>query len=316
MIKSNIIKNINSNHKIYDFMKWNYIAFSISLFLIILSIIIFLIYGFNLGLDFTGGSIIELHLHKKINPDFIQNILKKNKFTDLIIQNFGNIYDFIIRIPSTNNIFNSEINSQIIDIIKNSIDKNAIIKRIDHIGPNVGIELIQNGSIALLIALFFIFIYIMFRFEWRIALGIIFSLIHDLIITLGILSLFYIEIDLTIIASLMSVIGYSLNDSIVVSDRIRENLYKINNTPYNILNISLTQILNRTLITSSITLLIVLILYIFGGTMLHGFSLVMLIGIFVGTISSIYISSALILKFGIQCKYIITKKNKKNIFIN
>ena len=177
---------------------------------------------------------------------------------------------------------------------------------------NVGSELAQTGAMALLSALICILIYVGFRFEWRLALGAVISLAHDVVITLGILSLFQIEVDLTIVASLMSVIGYSLNDSIVVSDRIRENFRKIRRgTSYEIMNVSLTQTLSRTIMTSATTLLVVLMLYIFGGSMLKGFSLVMLIGVSFGTVSSIYVASALALKMGMKREHLIVQKVEK-----
>ncbi len=165
---------------------------------------------------------------------------------------------------------------------------------------------------ALMAALLSILVYVGFRFEWRLAAGVVIALAHDVIITLGILSLFHIEIDLTIVASLMSVIGYSLNDSIVVSDRIRENFRKIRRgTPYEIFNVSLTQTLHRTLITSGTTLMVILMLYLFGGPVLEGFSLTMLIGVSIGTASSIYVASALALKLGMKREHMLQQKVEK-----
>ncbi|HBH69352.1 MAG TPA: protein translocase subunit SecF, partial [Erwinia persicina] len=180
------------------------------------------------------------------------------------------------------------------------------------VGPSVGSDLAQAGGVALLSALIAILIYIGFRFEWRLALGTVLALAHDVIITAGLLSLFHVEIDLTIIASLMSVIGYSLNDKIVVSDRIRENFRKIRRgSSYDITNVSLTQTLSRTIITSVTTLAMVMILFVFGGALLKGFSLTMLIGITIGTISSIYVSSALALKLGMKREHMLQQKVEK-----
>ncbi|MDI5423090.1 protein translocase subunit SecF, partial [Salmonella enterica subsp. enterica serovar Kentucky] len=186
------------------------------------------------------------------------------------------------------------------------------VKRIEFVGPSVGADLAQTGAMALLVALISILVYVGFRFEWRLAAGVVIALAHDVIITLGILSLFHIEIDLTIVASLMSVIGYSLNDSIVVSDRIRENFRKIRRgTPYEIFNVSLTQTLHRTLITSGTTLVVILMLYLFGGPVLEGFSLTMLIGVSIGTASSIYVASALALKLGMKREHMLQQKVEK-----
>ena len=169
-----------------------------------------------------------------------------------------------------------------------------------------------TGAMALLVALISILVYVGFRFEWRLAAGVVIALAHDVVITMGVLSLFHIEIDLTIVASLMSVIGYSLNDSIVVSDRIRENFRKIRRgTPYEIFNVSLTQTLHRTLITSGTTLMVILMLYLFGGPVLEGFSLTMLIGVTIGTASSIYVASALALKLGMKREHLLQQKVEK-----
>ncbi|WP_367680561.1 protein translocase subunit SecF [Candidatus Fukatsuia anoeciicola] len=331
MIQNYTIKQLNYNRKVNDFMCWNNIVFSISLLLMVASITIILTRSFNWGLDFTGGAIIEVNLKNPINLNELRNTLQKKSFTTLIIQNFGSTHNIIIRLPliksystmssvakfstiasSTTINTSQKLGNEIITTINNLFDKNAKIKRIEFIGPSVGNELILTAGMALLIALLFIMIYVCFRFEWRLALGTVIALGHDIAITLGILSLCRIEIDLTIIASLMSVIGYSLNDSIVILDRIRENFRKINRgTPYEIINISLTQTLSRTIMTSLTTLTMVLILYIFGGTMLKGFSLTMLIGIFIGTISSIYVVSALALKLGIKREDLLQQKVEK-----
>ncbi|BBU86103.1 hypothetical protein EIMP300_75030 [Escherichia coli] len=205
------------------------------------------------------------------------------------------------------------LGSQVLKVINESTNQNAAVKRIEFVGPSVGADLAQTGAMALMAALLSILVYVGFRFEWRLAAGVVIALAHDVIITLGILSLFHIEIDLTIVASLMSVIGYSLNDSIVVSDRIRENFRKIRRgTPYEIFNVSLTQTLHRTLITSGTTLMVILMLYLFGGrTVLEGFSLTMLIGVSIGTASSIYVASALALKLGMKREHMLQQKVEK-----
>jgi preprotein translocase subunit SecF len=242
----------------------------------------------------------------------MRDTLEKAGFQDPIIQNFGSSRDVMVRMPPATGTAGQELGNKVIGVINDSVDKNATVKRIEFVGPSVGSELAQTGGMALLVALICILIYVGFRFEWRLALGAVIALAHDVIITLGVLSLFHIEIDLTIVASLMSVIGYSLNDSIVVSDRIRENFRKIRRgTPYEIMNVSLTQTLSRTLMTSGTTLMVVLMLYIFGGAMLQGFSLAMLIGVSIGTVSSIYVASALALKLGMKREHMLQQKVEK-----
>ncbi|SUC25833.1 preprotein translocase subunit SecF [Providencia rustigianii] len=244
--------------------------------------------------------------------DKIRDSLSNSNHKDPLIQNFGSSRDIMIRLPPVEGVAGQEVGKEIITIINQNVDDQATVKRIEFVGPSVGAELAQTGALALLTALICILIYVGFRFEWRLAAGAVLALAHDVVITLGILSLFHIEIDMTIVASLMSVIGYSLNDSIVVSDRIRENFRKIRRgTPYEIMNVSLTQTLSRTIMTSATTLLVVLMLYLFGGAMLEGFSLVMLIGVTIGTISSIYVASALALKMGMKREHLLQTKVEK-----
>ncbi|MGP1930280.1 MAG: protein translocase subunit SecF [Arsenophonus sp. ET-YP4-MAG3] len=312
MTENYTIEQLNHGRKVIDFMHWDYLAFGISFVLFSFSITVILLKDFNFGLDFTGGTLIEINLSKPLDLNKIRANLSHNGYQELMIQNFGNTRDIIIRFPPIKgSIEDQEISKSIILAINKNIDNQSIVKRIEFIGPSIGSELIQTGIIALLTALICILIYIGFRFEWRLAISIIISLIHDIIITLGLVLIFQIEVDMTIIASLMSIIGYSLNDSIVVSDRIRENFRKIHyGTSYEIMNISLTQTLNRTVITSGTFLLAVLMLYFFGGLILKGFSLVMLIGIPIGTVSSIYVASALALKMQMKREHFVYYKIK------
>ncbi|WP_226811264.1 protein translocase subunit SecF [Candidatus Steffania adelgidicola] len=282
-------------------MSWDHLAFTLSVILLIASITIIEIRGFNWGLDFTGGTVIELQLENATNLNQIRSAFEQAGFMDLLVQNFGSSQTIIVRIPPMKNGLGQEISNKVLGVINHATNQNAVVTRVAFIGPSIGSDLIQSGAMALLLALVCILIYVGFRFEWRLATGAVLALAHDVAITLGVLSLFHIEIDLTIIAALMSVIGYSLNDSIVVLDRIRENFHKIRNgTSYDIFNISLTQTLNRTIITSATTLMVVVVLLIFGGEMLRGFSTTLFIGVIIGTVSSIYVASALALKLGIE----------------
>ena len=282
MAQEYTVEQLNHGRKVYDFMRWDYWAFGISGLLLIAAIVIMGVRGFNWGLDFTGGTVIESH-------------------------------DIMVRMPPAEGETGGQVlGSQVLKVINESTNQNAAVKRIEFVGPSVGADLAQTGAMALMAALLSILVYVGFRFEWRLAAGVVIALAHDVIITLGILSLFHIEIDLTIVASLMSVIGYSLNDSIVVSDRIRENFRKIRRgTPYEIFNVSLTQTLHRTLITSGTTLMVILMLYLFGGPVLEGFSLTMLIGVSIGTASSIYVASALALKLGMKREHMLQQKVEK-----
>nr|WP_275051439.1 protein translocase subunit SecF [Brenneria goodwinii] len=293
-------------------MRWDNVAFLISGTLLILSLIVMGVRGFNWGLDFTGGTVIEINLEKPADLDLIRDSLQQAGFHDPLIQNFGSSRDVMVRMPPSVGTSGQELGNRVVSVINQGTEQHATVKRIEFVGPSVGSDLAQAGGMALLSALICILIYVGFRFEWRLALGAVIALAHDVIITMGVLSLFRIEVDLTIVASLMSVIGYSLNDSIVVSDRIRENFRKIRRgTPYEIMNVSLTQTLSRTIMTSATTLVVVLMLYIFGGAMLEGFSLAMLIGVSIGTVSSIYVASALALKLGMKREHLLVQKVEK-----
>lgn len=306
------IEQLNHGRKVVDFMRWDTLAFIISGLLIVASIAIVSVRGFNWGLDFTGGTVIEISLEKPVELDGLRDGLEKAGYADPIVQNFGSSRDVVVRMPPLSGAAGQELGNKVISIVNQTAQQNATVKRIEFVGPSVGSDLAQAGALALLSALIAILIYIGFRFEWRLALGTVLALAHDVIITCGILSLAHVEIDLTIVASLMSVIGYSLNDKIVVSDRIRENFRRIRRgSSYDITNVSLTQTLSRTLITSFTTLAMILILFIFGGALLKGFSLTMLIGVSIGTISSIYVSSALALKLGMRREHMLVQKVDK-----
>ncbi|MGL4211471.1 MAG: protein translocase subunit SecF [Morganella morganii] len=312
MAQDYTVEQLNHGRRVYDFMRWDNVAFTISALLLIASVAIIGVKGFNWGLDFTGGTVIEVNFSQPADLDKIRDTVAQAGFKDPLIQNFGSSRDIMVRLPPAEGTAGQELGKTVINVINKNIDESAVVKRIEFVGPSVGAELAQTGAMALIAALICILIYVAMRFEWRLALGAVIALAHDVIITLGVLSLFHIEIDLTIVASLMSVIGYSLNDSIVVSDRIRENFRKIRRgTSYEIMNVSLTQTFSRTIMTSATTLLVVLMLYIFGGAMLKGFSLVMLIGVSIGTISSIYVASALALKLGMKREHLIVQKVEK-----
>ncbi|WP_050747925.1 protein translocase subunit SecF [Sodalis glossinidius] len=293
-------------------MRWDYVAFSLSAILLIASIAIMAVKGFNWGLDFTGGTVIELNLEKPADLDQMRGALEHAGFTDPLVQNFGSSRDVMVRMPPVQDGLGQELGNKVLGVINQATGQNASVKRVEFVGPSVGSDLAQDGGMALLVALICILIYVGFRFEWRLATGAVLALAHDVVITLCVLSLFHIEIDLTIIASLMSVIGYSLNDSIVVSDRIRENFRKIRRgSAYDIFNVSLTQTLSRTIMTSATTLMVVLMLLIFGGAMLRGFSTTLFIGVFIGTVSSIYVASALALKLGMKREHLLLQKVEK-----
>ena len=283
-----------------QFMRMAKLAFVLSALLVIMSLASIAIKGVNWGLDFTGGTVIEVGYDKPADLEKIRPLLSAQGFDSAIIQHFGSSRDVLIRIAPRDGVDSQHLGSQIVTIMK-TYDDSAQMRRIEFVGPNVGDELAEQGGLALIAALLCILLYVGVRFEWRLAAGAVLSLAHDVIITLGVFSFLQIEFDLTILAALLTVIGYSLNDTIVVFDRIRENFRRLRiDDASEIMDISLTQTLSRTLITSGTTLMVLVSLFVTGGALIHGFALALLIGIVVGTYSSIYVASAVALRLGVS----------------
>lgn len=283
-----------------DFMRLRIPATVLSTLLILGSLVSLATNQLNLGLDFTGGTLIEVGYEDAANLSEIRAQLNQADFEDAIVQNFGSSQDVLIRIAPRDGVKAVTIGDQVLDALRSdgvSVD----MRRIEFVGPNVGEELTEQGGLAMLVALICILVYVAMRFEWRFALGSVSALAHDVILTLGLFSVFQIEFDLTVLAAVLAVIGYSLNDTIVVSDRIRENFRKIRKgEPVEIINISLTQTLDRTIVTSLTTVLVLLALFFVGGALIHGFATALLFGVVVGTYSSVYIASSVALALGIS----------------
>lgn len=254
----------------------------------------------NWGLDFTGGTLIEVGYEDAANLEGIRAQLNQADFEDAIVQNFGSSQDVLIRIAPRDGVKAVTIGEQVLAALR-ADGTEVDMRRIEFVGPNVGEELTEQGGLAMLVALLCILVYVAMRFEWRFALGSVSALAHDVILTLGLFSVLQIEFDLTVLAAVLAVIGYSLNDTIVVCDRIRENFRKIRKgEPVEIINISLTQTLNRTIITSLTTVLVLVALFYKGGALIHGFATALLFGVVVGTYSSVYIASSVALALGIS----------------
>ncbi|KPA54333.1 protein translocase subunit SecF [Photobacterium lucens] len=299
------MRQILNADKVVDFMRWSKVAFVFSLLMIAGSIGTIATKGLNWGLDFTGGTLIEVSFKEPANLPLIRESLEKAGFGDAVVQNFGTARDVMVRLQPRDDVKGEVLGNQIIDALKQGTAQSVEMRRIEFVGPNVGDELAEAGGMAILIALLCILLYVSLRFEWRLAAGAVMSLAHDIIITVGIFSLLQVEVDLTIVAALLTVVGYSLNDTIVVFDRIRENFRKMRKeSPAEIMNNSISQTLSRTLITSGTTLFVVIALFVLGGSMIHGFALALLIGITIGTYSSIYVASALALKLGITREHL------------
>lgn len=283
-----------------DFMAKRKIAMIFSLVLIAISIGSLVTRGLNLGLDFTGGTAVVVNFEKNIELDQIRQVLKENGFEDAIAQNFGSAKSVQIRMPSKAVNDSSTISNQLADIIL-PLDSGAEVGKGDYIGSQVGEELVEDGSLAILYAIIGILLYVTIRFEWRFSVGSVIALVHDIIVTTGVFSLLQVEFDLTILAALLAVIGYSLNDTIVVFDRVRENFRSLRKkTPEQVFNISINQTISRTIITSFTTLLVLLALFFLGGSMIHGFAFALIIGVIIGTYSSIFVASTATLSLGVS----------------
>jgi preprotein translocase subunit SecF len=294
-----------------DFMKWRFPAMIFSTILIIGSIVSLGVNQLNWGLDFTGGTLIEVGYEQSADLEAVRAIMLDAGYTDAVVQNFGSSQDVLIRLAPRAGVKAVEIGDQVLATLRADGTK-VDMRRIEFVGPNVGEELTEQGGLAMLVALICILIYVAMRFEYRFALGSVAALTHDVILTLGLFSVLQLEFDLTVLAAVLAVIGYSLNDTIVVSDRIRENFRKIRKRePIDIINISLTQTLNRTIITSLTTALVLVALFYKGGALIHGFATALLFGVIVGTYSSVYIASAVGLALGISRDDLIPEEIEK-----
>ncbi len=283
-----------------DFLKIKNIATILSI-LAIISSLFFLVYkNLNFGIDFKGGTLIEIKKDNDLTISEIRNQLSELDIGDIQIQTFGSDDVILIRIENSSNLVaNADMST--IEIIRPNLGDNITIQRTEIVGPKVSSELIQKGIIAIVIAVFLMLFYIWIRFEWQFSIGAVTALIHDVFITMGIFSLLQIEFNLSIIAALLTIIGYSMNDTVVVYDRIRENLrkYKQMNI-YDLINQSLNETMSRTLLTSVTTLLALFSLYFLGGEVLRGFTLAMIIGVFIGTYSSVFIASQIVLYLNVK----------------
>ena len=288
-----------------DFMRWSKGAFVLSIVVIGAALFSLSTNWLNWGLDFTGGTLIEVGFEQPADLEQIRSSLEAKGFGDATVQNFGSSRDVMVRLRPRDDVQGEVLGNQILDAIKEGTGESVEMRRIEFVGPNVGDELAEAGGMAIIVSLICILLYVSMRFEWRLAAGAVMALAHDIIITIGVFSFLQIEVDLTIIAALLTVVGYSLNDTIVVFDRIRENFRKMRKgEPAEIINGSISQTLSRTLITSATTLFVVIALFTQGGANIHGFATALLLGIVVGTYSSIYVASALALKLGINKEHL------------
>jgi len=283
------------------FMKYRKIAMIFSALLMIASIASLVVNKLNFGLDFTGGTLIEVGFEQAADLQKLRKLMQDSGHNDAKVQFYGSSRDVVIRLGLRDDVKAEMLGNEILSILENGTGQKIDMRRIEFVGASVGDELAEQGGLAMLTALICILIYVAFRFEWRFAVGSVVALFHDVLLTLGLFSILGLEFDLTVLAAILAVIGYSLNDTIVVSDRIRENFRKVRDTlPEEIINISLTQTLSRTFITSITTLLVLAALFFKGGELIHGFATALLFGVFVGTYSSIYVASLVALGLGVS----------------
>ena len=288
--------NFNQFYKLFNI---------ISIFLVTVSLLLLVFKGLNFGVDFKGGTLIELRtVDKKIDISILRNSFNKMNLGDVSVKNFGNKNDFLIKFEKkeSKENFIQNIKDELTVLIGNSFD----FRRVENVGPKVSSELLKSGIIAIVLSLAAMLFYIWIRFEWQFSLGAILALFHDVIITLGFFSLLNLEINLSIVAAVLTIVGYSMNDTVVIYDRVRENLKKFSDIKiFELTNISINETLSRTIITSFTTLLALVSIYLFGGEILKGFSLAMILGVIFGTYSSIYIANPILVKLKVSQKTIL-----------
>jgi preprotein translocase subunit SecF len=284
--------------KTIPFMHWRKVAMGVSAALLLVAIASLAVKQLNWGLDFTGGTLVEVHYSETADLNAIRDSLQRGGYPGAVVVSFGTDRDVMIRLPAG---YSDEQGTALLGTLQDSYAGQVELRRIEFVGPQVGDELREQGGLAMLTALGLVMLYIAFRFQFKFAVGAVAALVHDVLITLGFFSITGMEFDLTVLAALLAVIGYSLNDTIVVSDRIRENFRKLRKAePEEVINISLTETLGRTLVTSLTTLLVLLALALFGGEMIHSFAIALIVGVMVGTYSSIYIASNTLLMLGVS----------------
>lgn len=285
----------------FDFMSLRNQALIFSGVMLLVSIVSLGIRGLNLGIDFTGGTLVEVGYPDTADLAAIRTTLAEAGFDEAMVQHFGTTRDVLVRLAPRTDLSKAELSDQILRALHRTGGGQMQLRRVEFVGPQVGGELTEQGGLAVLIALGAIFIYVLLRFEWRFSAGSVAALFHDSLVVLGFFSLLGLEFDLTVLAAVLATIGYSLNDTIVVFDRIRENFRRMRKgTPIGILNASLNQTLSRTIMTSFTTLLVLVALFFLGGELIHGFATALIVGIVVGTYSSIYVASAIVLALGVS----------------
>ena len=283
-----------------DFLGRRRAALYLSSGLLAISVLSLAVRGLDFGIDFTGGTLIEVGYSEPVALDPIRDALDDAGFGEAAVQHFGTVRDVLVRLAPREELSRAELSSHVLRVLQGG-DEAVDLRRVEFVGPQVGEELTEDGGLAMLIALFGILIYVWLRFEYRFALGAIAALVHDVMLTLGFFSVLGLEFDLTVLAAVLAVIGYSLNDTIVVFDRVRENFRRVRRgSTEEVMNRSLNQTLSRTLMTSLTTLLVLVALFVLGGELIRGFATALIFGVVIGTYSSIYVASVAALALGVS----------------
>lgn len=283
-----------------DFMRWRYAAFGLSGALTVIAIVFLVFRGLNLGIDFTGGTLIEVAYSQAVDLEPVRSALARDGFEDAIVQHFGTARDVLVRLAPRAGVEQQQLGERVLASLRGASSAGVELRRVEVVGPQIGEEVTEQGGLAMLAALAAILVYVSLRFEFRFALGSVIALFHDVIIVLGFFAVTWLEFDLTAFAAILAVIGYSLNDTIVVYDRIREDFRKVRRgTTIEIVNLALNETLSRTVMTGVTTLLVLFALMAFGGELLHSFTIALLVGVLFGMYSSIYVASALTLALGV-----------------
>lgn len=285
-----------------DFMRLRSAAVALSVAWLLAAVVFIALRGLNFGIDFTGGTLIEVGYQQDVALDDVRTALGGAGFDAAAVQNFGTVRDVLIRLPSSGEEGESaRISNEVFAALSRAAEGQVELRRVEFVGPQVGGELTEDGALAVLVALLAVLMYVAMRFEWRFAVGAVAALAHDVLFTVGLFAALQIEFDLPVLAAVLAVIGYSLNDTIVIFDRVRENFRKMRKgTPVQIMNDSVNQTMGRTIMTSGTTLVVLLALFFLGGENVHGFSLALIVGVVIGTYSTIYVASAVALWLGVS----------------
>jgi preprotein translocase subunit SecF len=285
----------------FDFMRWRRGALAFSTALTIVSLLFLAFRGLNLSVDFTGGTVIEVAYPQAVDLGPVRDVLAQDGFADAIVQHFGTPKDVLVRLAPRPGVAEKELAGRVVESLGKVGAGEVRLQRVEFVGPQIGEEITEEGGLAMLAALFGILIYVTLRFEWRLALGSVLALFHDTIIVLGFFAVTWMDFDLTAFAAILAVIGYSLNDTIVVYDRVRENFRKVRRgTSVEIMNLALNETLSRTVMTGVTTMLVLMSLYLYGGELLHSFTVALIVGVVFGIYSSVYVASALALALGVS----------------